>query len=114
MASDPRHRMITVQIDAEDLRAVVEDVVAPLADEVRSLRAELAARSAEWVSRDELARRRGCSVDSIDQEVKMGRIQSRRVGKRGVRVLDAPMATESEIARLARAISRPQRPEGMS
>jgi len=88
----------------ETIRAIVREAIAeahaPLLDEIRQLRAVVAASGAKWVSRRDAAEALGVSLDSIDRRCADRSLQSRKVG-RSVRVMLEPLATDGEIVAMA-------------
>lgn len=80
--------------------AATAEAVRPLADQIRALRAEVAAQGSRWVSRRDYASTMGISIDSVDRSIARGDLKSRRVG-RSIRVQIEQSASNDEVAALA-------------
>ena len=85
------------------LRKLVDDAVAPLAEEVRALRLAIEQRetSSPWLTRQELAQLLGVHTDTVDARSGSGGDVERMKFGRAVRVRLRPRATEDAVARAA-------------
>jgi hypothetical protein len=88
---------------SEEIRAIVTEAVAPLRAEVARLRSLL---EDETVSLEEAARKRGCSVRSLQRQVKAGDLPAVKGGPSGrglrVRLADVLPANDTGLAHRGR------------